>query len=95
MYDVKNDVIIACPFKTDPRIFRVWHKYFDATFVIAACILMLTALLIYVAHRYRCARVRVGVRTIAFHGSSDVPHNNVECCIFLCNFVVVYQLASL
>ena len=28
MYDVKNDVIIACPFKTDPRIFHVWHKYF-------------------------------------------------------------------
>ena len=44
MDDVRNDVIIACPFKTDPRIFRVWHKYFDATFVIAACILMLTTL---------------------------------------------------
>ena len=50
MDDVRNDVIIACPFKTDPRIFRVWHKYFDATFVIAACILMLTALVIDVAH---------------------------------------------
>ena len=50
MDDVRNDVIIACPFKTDPRIFRVWHKYFDATFVIAACILTLTAFVIYVAH---------------------------------------------
>ena len=49
MDDVKDDVIIARPFDTDPRIFCVWHKYFDATFVIAACILMLAALQIYVA----------------------------------------------
>ena len=49
MDDVKNDVIIARPFDTDPRIFCVWHKYFDATFVIAACILMLAALEIYAA----------------------------------------------
>ena len=47
---VKDDVIIARPFDIDPRIFCVWHKYFDATFVLAACILMLTALDIYVAH---------------------------------------------
>ena len=47
-----DDVIIAHPFETDPHIFGVWHKYFDATFVITACILMLTALVIYVAHRY-------------------------------------------
>ena len=47
-----DDVIITRPFETDPCIFGVWHKYFDATFVITACILMLTALVIYVAHRY-------------------------------------------
>ena len=41
--DVRDDVIIAHPFETDPRIFGVWHMYFDATFVIAACILMLPA----------------------------------------------------
>ena len=76
-----DDVIIARPFEIDPRIFGVWHKYFDATFVITACILMLTALVIYVAHRYRCTRVRVGVRTIVFHDSSDAPHNRKECCI--------------
>ena len=35
MDDVRNDVIIAHPFKTDPRIFGVWHKYSDAIFVIA------------------------------------------------------------
>ena len=51
MDDVRNDVIIARPFKTDPRIFGVSHKYFDATFVITACIVTLTALVIYVAHR--------------------------------------------
>ena len=94
MDDVRNDVIIACPFKTDPRIFRVWHKYFDATFVIAACILMFTALEIYVAHRYRHSRDRVGVRTVVYYDSSDVPHNTEECCISLCNFVVGDQLAS-
>ena len=52
MDDVRDDVVIAHPFETDPRIFGVWHKYFDATFVIAACILMLTAFVIYLAHRY-------------------------------------------
>ena len=61
MDDVRDDVNIARPFETDPHVYGVSHNYFDATFVIAACILMLTALLIYVAHRYRCARVRVGV----------------------------------
>ena len=95
MDDVRNDVIIACPFKTDPRIFRVWHKYFDATFVIAACILMLTALVINVAHQNQRTRDRVGVRTIVCHNSSDVPHNTEECYISLCNNVVRYQLASL
>ena len=79
MDDVRDDVIIARPFETDPRIFGVWHKYFDATFIITACILMLTALVIYVAHRYRRTRVRVGVRTIVFHDSSDVTHNIEEC----------------
>ena len=64
MDDVRDDVIIARPFKTNPCIFGVWHKYFEATFVIAACILMLTLLAIYVAHRYRRTRDRVGVRTI-------------------------------
>ena len=81
MDDVKDDVIIAPPFETDPRIFGVWHMYFDATFVIAACILILATLVIYVAHRYRRTRVRVGVRTIVFHDSSDVTHNTDECCI--------------
>ena len=41
MDDARDDVTIARPFETDPRIFGVWHMYFDATFVIAACILML------------------------------------------------------
>ena len=94
MDDVRDDVIIAYPFETDPRIFGVWHKYFDATFIITACILMLTALVIYVAHRYRRIRHRVGVRTIFCHDSSNVPHNMKECCISQCNFVVGDQLAS-
>ena len=93
--DVRDDVVIAHPFVTDPCIFGVWHKYLDATFVIAACILMLTALLIYVAHQYRCARVRVGVQTIIFRDSSDVPHYREECCISLNNIVVRDQVASL
>ena len=91
MDDVRDDIIISRPFETDPRIFGFWHKYFDSTFVIAACILMLTALVIYVAHRYR----RTGVRTIVFLDSSNVPHNTKECCICLCNFAVGDQLASL
>ena len=95
MDDVRDDVIIARPFETDDRIFGVWHKYFDATFIITACILMLTALVIYVAHRCRRTRVCVGVRTIVFHDSSDVPHNTEESCICLCNFVVGDQIASL
>ena len=95
MDDVRDDTIIARPFETDPRIFGVWHKYSGATFVIAACILMLTALVIYVAHRYQRTRVCVRVRTIVFHDSSNVPHNTEECCISLCNFVVGDQLASL
>ena len=80
-YFVRDDVIIARPF--------------DATFVINAGTFMLTTLVIYVAHRYRRTRVRVGVQTIVFHDSSDVPHNTVECYICLCNFVVGDQLASL
>ena len=95
MDDVRDDVIIARPFETDPHIFAIWHMYFDATFVITACILMLTVLVIYVAHRYQRTRVRVGVRTIVFLDSSDVPHNREECCICLCNFVVGDQLASI
>ena len=95
MDDVRDDIIISRPFETNPRIFGVWHKYFDATFVIAACILMLTALVIYVAHRYQRTRVCVRVRTIVFHDSSNVPHNTEECCISLCNFVVGDQLARL
>ena len=94
MDDVRDDVIIVRLFKTNPCIFGVWHKYFDATFVIAACILMLTLLAIYVAHRYRRTRDRVGVRTIVCHDSSDVPHNKDECFISLCNFIDGYQLAS-
>ena len=101
MDGVRDNVIIARPFENDHRIFGVWHMYFDVTFVIAACILMLTVLVIYVAHRYRCTRVCVGVWTIVFHDTSDVPHNTKECCISLCNFIVgdnfivVDQLASL
>ena len=94
MDDLRNDVIIACPFKTDPHIFDVWHKYFDATFVIAACILMQTVLVINVAHRYQRTRDRVGDLTVVCHDSSDVPRDTKECYISLCNFVVGYQLAS-
>ena len=93
MDDVRNDVIIARPFQTDPSIFGVWNKYFDATFVIAACIFMLTTLVINVTHRYQCTRDRVGVRTIDCHDSSDVPRDIEEYYISLCNFVVGYQLA--
>ena len=89
-----DDVIIARPFETDPLIFGVWHKYFDATFVITPGILILTTLVIYVAHRYRRTRVCVGVPTIAIHDSSDVPQNMEECRICLCIFVVGDQLAS-
>ena len=92
--DLRNDVIIVHPFKTDPRIFGVWYKYFDATFLIAACILMLTALVINVTHRYQRTRDRVGVQTIDCHDSSDVPRDTEECYISLCNFVVGYQLES-
>ena len=51
MEDLTDDVIIARPFETDHRIFRVWHMYFGATSFVIACILMLTMLVIYVAHR--------------------------------------------
>ena len=50
MDDVRDDVIIAHRFETDPCISCVWHWYFDAAFVIAPRILMLTALVIYMAH---------------------------------------------
>ena len=95
MGDVTDDVIIARPFETDHRIFRVWHMSFGATYFIITCILLLTTLVIYVAHRLRRSRLRVGVRTIVFHNSSDVPHNTEECCFFLRSFVVGDQLASL
>ena len=94
MDDVRDDVIIARPFETDDRIFGVWHKYFDATFVIADCVLILTALVIYVAQQNRHTRVRVGVWTIIFHDLSNVAHNTEECCICLSHFVVGDQLAS-
>ena len=61
-----DDVIIVRRFETDPRIFGVWNKYFDATFVIPACILMLAALVIYVVHRYRRIRVLWGFRQLSF-----------------------------
>ena len=51
MDDVMDDVIIARRFETDHRVFRVWHMYFGDTFFVIACILMLTTLVIYVAHR--------------------------------------------
>ena len=66
MDDVRDNVIIAHRFDTDPRIFVVWHKYFDSTFVIAACILMLTVLVIYMVHRYRRTRVLWGFRQSSF-----------------------------
>ena len=94
MDDVRDDVIIAQPFEADPRIFGVLHMYLDATFVIASCSLMLTALVIYVAHRYRRTGVRVGVRTVVFLDSSDDPHNTEECCLCPRNFIVGDQLAS-
>ena len=50
MDDVRDDVIIAHRFETDPCISCVWHLYFNAAFVIVARILMLTALVIYMAH---------------------------------------------
>ena len=53
-----DDIIIERPFETDTHIFGVWHKYLDATFFIAACILLLTALVINVAHRYQRTRDR-------------------------------------
>ena len=94
MDDVRDDVNIARPFETDPHVYGVSHNYFDATFVIAACILMLTAFVTYVAHRYQRTGVHVGVRTVVFLDLSDDPHNTEECCICLCNFVVRDQLAS-
>ena len=51
MDNARDYVSIARPFENDPCIFHDWHVYFDATFIIAACIPMLTALVIYVAHR--------------------------------------------
>ena len=74
-----DDVIVARPFETAPRIFDVWLKQFVATFVIAVSILILPASVISVAHRYRRTRVLVGVQTIFFHDSSDVPRNTEEC----------------
>ena len=56
MDDVRDDVIIARPSDTNPRVFGVWHKYFDAVFVITAFILMLIAFVICVALPYRCTR---------------------------------------
>ena len=94
MDDVRDDVIIVRLFKTNPCIFGVWHKYFDATFVITACILMLTSLAIYVAHRCRRTRDLVGVRTIVCHDLSNVLHTTAKSCIFMCNFIVRDQLAS-
>ena len=95
MDDVRDDVVIAHPFETDPRIFGVSHMNFDATFVITVCILMYTTFVIYVAHWYQRTSVRVVVQTIVFHDSSDVPHNTEECCIRQCKFRVGDQLASL
>ena len=89
-----DDIIIERPFETDTHIFGVWHKYLDATFFIANCLLLLTALVIYMAYQYRRTSVRVGVRTIVFHDSSDVPHNTEECFTSLCNFIGEDQLAS-
>ena len=74
-----DDVIVARPFETAPRIFDVWLKQFDATFVIAASILILPASVIYVAYRHRHNRVLLEVQTIVFHDLSDVPRNTEEC----------------
>ena len=78
-----DDVIIVRRFETDPRIFGVSHKYFDATFVIPACILMLTALVIYVVHRYRRTRVLWGFRQLSFkiRPLFSITQRNV---VFLC-----------
>ena len=78
-----DDVIIVRCFETDPRIFGVSHKYFDATFVIPACILMLIALVIYVVHRYRRTRVLWGFRQLSFkiRPLFSITQRNV---VFLC-----------
>ena len=83
MDDVRDNVIIAHRFETDPRIFVVWHKYFDSTFVIAACILMLTVLVIYMVHRYRRTRVLWGFRQLSFkiRPLFSITQRNV---VFLC-----------
>ena len=47
-----DDVIIARPFEADHRIFVFWQKFFDATFVVATCVLIRTGLVIYVVRRY-------------------------------------------
>ena len=79
MDDVRDDTIIARPFETDPRVFGVWHKYSGATFVIAACILMLIAMVIYVAHRYRRTRVcvRFGQLSFMIHPMFPITRRNV------------------
>ena len=69
MDDVRDDIIISRPFEIDPHIFGFWHKYFGAIFVIATRILMLTALVIYVAHRYR--------RTSTVHPMFPITMRNV------------------
>ena len=80
MDDVRDDVIIAYPFETDPRIFSVWHKYFDSTFVIAACILMLVALEIYVAIDIDVLGFVWGIRQSFFtiHPMFPITQRNVE-----------------
>ena len=78
-----DDVIIAHRFVTNPRVFGVWHKYFDSTFVIVACILMLTALVIYVVHRYQRTRVLWGFKQLPFkiRPLFSITQRNV---VFLC-----------
>ena len=83
MDDVRDYVIIVCPFETNPRIFCVWHKYFDATFVIAACILMLVALEIYVAIDIDVLGFVWGIRQSFFtiHPMFLITRRNV---VFIC-----------
>ena len=83
MDDVRDYVIIVCPFETNPRIFCVWNKYFDTTFFIAACILMLAALEIYVAIDINVLGFMWGIRQSFFmiHSMFPITRRNV---VFIC-----------
>ena len=90
-----DKVTVSKSIKIDPSITSDWRQYFDATFVITACIIMLVMVMIYVAYRYRSIRVGARVRTFIFHDMSDVSYKMEECSICLDDFVDGDLLASL